>query len=252
MASPHSDYIHRSVVPIRNQSPIVDQSNILSHGCFCVRCVRSQELGVIENFGEFQELLGPGMHVMCWPYTGISSFISLRIQQLDIVCETKTRDNGMEKVAFFLNHAFASLTFFWIVFVHLQVVVQYRVIAAMAYFAHYRLEDPHLQIRSYVFDVVRATVPLLTVDELFASKSDVGDDVQRRLREAMKEFGFEIMHSLVTNISPNSVLRDAMNEVEASRRMKLAMPVRSEASEYIFFRHARALGLPRPFQHILK
>lgn len=100
----------------------------------------------------------------------------------------------------------------------------------MAYYAHYRLQDPNLQIQSYIFDVIRSAVPRLTIDELFLSKTDVSSEVQNRLRVVMKEYGYEIMHSLITNISPNAKVRYAMNEVEAARRTKIAIPLRSEAS----------------------
>lgn len=74
--------------------------------------------------------------------------MSLRIQQLDVVCETKTKDN---------------------VFVQVGVAVQYRTLVGSAYDAYYRLTDPRNQIQSYVFDVVRSTVPRMDLDEAFVS-----------------------------------------------------------------------------------
>ena len=119
------------------------------------------------------------------------------------------------------------------VFVLIHVVVQYRVIPSMVYFAHYRLDDPARQIQAYVFDVVRSTVPRLTIDELFVSKADVGDEVQRRLTPVMKSYGYEIVASMVTKLQPNETVKAAMNEIEASRRIKQAMPLRSEAREFV-------------------
>jgi regulator of protease activity HflC (stomatin/prohibitin superfamily) len=103
-------------------------------GCCCVRCVRTQEVGIVEDLGQFKRILAPGLHFISWPLQSIVGKLSLRIQQLDVVCETKTKDN---------------------VFVQLQVAVQYRVLQDNAYDAFYRLTDPRSQIQSYVFDVVR-------------------------------------------------------------------------------------------------
>ena len=103
-------------------------------GACCCRCVRTQEVGIVEDLGQFKRLLPPGFHCICWPLSGIVGKLSLRIQQLDVVCETKTKDN---------------------VFLQVQVAVQYRVLQDGAYDAFYRLTDPRGQIQSYVFDVVR-------------------------------------------------------------------------------------------------
>lgn len=107
---------------------------ICCDGCFCARCVRTQEVGIVEDLGQFKRILSPGLHCIFWPLQSIVGRLSLRIQQLDVICETKTKDN---------------------VFVKIQVAVQYRVLEASAYDAYYRLTDPHSQIKAYVFDVVR-------------------------------------------------------------------------------------------------
>ena len=91
--------------------------------------------------------------------------MSLRIQQLDVICETKTKDN---------------------VFINVTVSVQYRVVQSAAYEAFYRLTDPRGQIQSYVFDVVRSTIPKLELDEAFASKDDISLAVLKHLQDVMK------------------------------------------------------------------
>jgi regulator of protease activity HflC (stomatin/prohibitin superfamily) len=107
---------------------------VLCSGCFCAQCVQTQHVGIVEDLGQFKRILSPGLHFICCPLQSIVGRLSLRIQQLDIICETKTKDN---------------------VFVRVQVAVQYRVLQDGAYDAFYRLTDPHSQIKSYVFDVVR-------------------------------------------------------------------------------------------------
>ena len=121
-----------------------------------------------EDLGQFKRLLDPGLHFLCWPLQNVVGTLSLRIQQLDVYCETKTRDN---------------------VFVQVAVAVQYRVLAESAYEAYYRLTDPRTQIQSYVFDVVRSTVPKMELDEAFASKDDIATAVLESLAPVMKEYG---------------------------------------------------------------
>lgn len=98
-------------------------------------CVTTTEVAVVEDLGQFKKLLDPGLHFLCCPVASVVGRLSLRVQQLDVLCETKTKDN---------------------VFVQVAVAVQYRVLAEGAYDAFYRLTDPRGQIQSYVFDVVRS------------------------------------------------------------------------------------------------
>jgi regulator of protease activity HflC (stomatin/prohibitin superfamily) len=165
--------------------------------CCCFACIRTQEVAVVEDLGQFKQLLDPGLHVVCWPLVGIVGRLSLRIQQLDVVCETKTKDN---------------------VFVQIAVAVQYRVLVDAAYDAYYRLTDPRQQIQSYVFDVVRSTVPKMELDEAFASKDEIAESVLRQLRDVMKEYGYEIRNTLVTDISPDSKVVGSTACWETSKR----------------------------------
>ena len=100
----------------------------MSDACCCFVCVRTQEVGVVEDLGQFKKLLDPGLHCITYPLQSIVGRMSLRIQQLDVLCETKTKDN---------------------VFVQVGVAVQYRVLVDGAYDAYYRLTDPRNQIQSY-------------------------------------------------------------------------------------------------------
>ena len=172
-----------------------------------------------ENFGQFQEIIPPGFYCLLWPMSDIAGRLSLRIQQMDVVCETKTKDN---------------------VFVHLQISVQYRVVVEKAFDAYYRLTDPSVQLQSYIYDVVRAAVPKLTIDKLFLSKKFIAESIYVRLTAAMNDYGYEIVSSLVTNILPSQKVRDSMNEIEASRRLKEAMPHRAEAEKTRIIKKAEA------------
>jgi regulator of protease activity HflC (stomatin/prohibitin superfamily) len=179
-------------------------------GCCCLRCVRTQEVGIVEDLGQFKRLLPPGLHCVCWPLQDIVGKLSLRIQQLDVVCETKTKDN---------------------VFITVNVAVQYRVLQDSAYEAFYRLTDARGQIQSYVFDVIRSTVPKLMLDDAFASKDDIAGSVLHQLQNTMKEYGYEIKNTLVTDIMPDAKVKASMNEINASRRLKEAAAHKAEADK---------------------
>eukprot|EP00977_Amphora_coffeiformis_P012972 scaffold3330_cov164-Amphora_coffeaeformis.AAC.4 len=179
-------------------------------GCCCFTCVRTQSVGIVEDLGQFKQLLSPGLHILLWPIQNVVGTLSLRIQQLDVYCETKTKDN---------------------VFVQVAVAVQYRVLAESAYEAYYRLTDPRTQIQSYVFDVVRSTVPKMELDEAFSSKDDIAKAVLESLASVMTEYGYEIRNTLVTDLSPDNKVKASMNEINASRRLKEAASHKAEAEK---------------------
>jgi regulator of protease activity HflC (stomatin/prohibitin superfamily) len=189
------------------------------NGFCCFACVRTQEVGIVEDLGQFKRLLDPGLHFLVWPLQSVVGTLSLRIQQLDVICETKTKDN---------------------VFVQVAVAVQYRVLVSSAYDAYYRLTDPRNQIQSYVFDVVRSTVPKMELDEAFASKDEIAAAVLSQLKDVMHEYGYEIRNTLVTDLSPDSKVKASMNEINASRRLKEAASHKAEADKVRQVKNAEA------------
>jgi regulator of protease activity HflC (stomatin/prohibitin superfamily) len=176
----------------------------------CFICVRTQEVGVVEDLGNFKKLLDPGFHCIPFPLSQVAGTLSLRIQQLDVTCETKTKDN---------------------VFVRVEVAVQYRVITESAFDAYYRLSDPRGQIQSYVFDVVRSTVPRMELDEAFASKNEIAKEVLQQLENVMKDYGYQILNALVTDLAPDARVKASMNEINASKRLKEAASHKAEADK---------------------
>ena len=136
-----------------------------------------------------------------------------------MTCETKTKDN---------------------VFVSIQLAVQYEVIRSKIFEAFYSLQNPTVQINAYVFDVVRSTVPRMLLDEVFESKDEIASQVKDSLCKTMSEFGFYIHQCLVTDVSPNVRVRDAMNEINASRRLRMAATERAEAEKILIVKQAEA------------
>lgn len=187
--------------------------------CPCCVCVRTQQIAVVEDLGQFKRLLEPGFNCILFPFSQVAGTLSLRIQQLDVFCETKTKDN---------------------VFIKTTVAVQYRVITENAYDAYYRLSDPRGQIQSYVFDVVRSTVPKMDLDDAFANKSQIAEATLNQLEALMRDYGYEILTTLVTDMTPDERVKASMNEINASKRLKEAKAHQAEADKVLQVKNAEA------------
>ncbi len=181
--------------------------------------VKQQTGVIIERFGKFHSIRQSGLHVKIPLVDRISGRLSLKIQQLDVIVETKTLDD---------------------VFVRLKISVQYKVIKAKVYDAFYKLDYPHDQITSYVFDVVRAEVPKMKLDDVFVKKDDVAIAVKRELNEAMMEYGYDIIKTLVTDIDPDAQVKEAMNRINAAEREKVAAQYEGDAARILIVEKAKA------------
>lgn len=188
-------------------------------GCFCLQCIREKEVGVVEDLGQFKKLIKEGPSCIVWPLQSVVGRLSLRVQQLDVLCETKTKDN---------------------VFIQVGVAVQYRVVTEAAYDAWYRLTSPTSQIQAYVFDVIRSTVPRMELDQAFESKDDIAGAVLEQLQSVMKDYGYAIVNTLVTDLAPDSKVKASMNEINAARRLKEAASHQAEADKVRQVKNAEA------------
>ena len=181
--------------------------------------VKQQSAVIIERFGKFLSIRHSGLQLKIPVIDKIAGKINLKIQQLDVVIETKTKDN---------------------VFVKLKVSVQFMVIKEKVYDAFYRLEYPHDQITAYVFDVVRAEVPKLKLDDVFERKDDIAIAVKRELNEAMTTYGYDIINTLVTDIDPDIQVKNAMNRINAADREKTATEFEAESARIRIVAKAKA------------
>ncbi|KAI3458263.1 hypothetical protein Pfo_014926 [Paulownia fortunei] len=188
--------------------------------CVLCGCVDQASIGVVEKWGRFDRLAQPGLQFFN-PFAGecLAGILSTRINSLDVKIETKTKDN---------------------VFVQLHCSIQYRVIKENADDAFYELQNPQEQIQSYVFDVVRAHVPRMTLDELFEQKGDVAQAVLEELEKVMGAYGYNIEHILMVDIIPDPSVRKAMNEINAAQRMQLASVYKGEAEKIFQVKKAEA------------
>ncbi|GMY20427.1 hypersensitive-induced response protein 1-like [Fagus crenata] len=205
----------------------------------CVQ-VDQSTVAIKETFGKFDDVLEPGCHFLPWILgQQLAGHLSLRVQQLDVQCETKTKDN---------------------VFVTVVASIQYRAISDKAADAFYKLSNTKAQIQSYVFDVIRASVPKLELDSVFEQKNEIAKAVEEELEKAMSAYGFEIVQTLIVDIEPDVHVKRAMNEINAAARMRVAANEKAEAEKILQIKRAEGdaeskylsgLGIARQRQAIV-
>ena len=181
--------------------------------------VKQQSAAIIERFGKFQSIRHSGLQMKIPFIDRVAGRMSLKIQQLDVIVETKTRDD---------------------VFVRLKISVQFKVIQEKVYDAFYKLDYAHDQITSYVFDVVRAEVPKMKLDDVFVKKDDIAIAVKTELNDAMSDYGYDIIKTLVTDIDPDAQVKEAMNRINASEREKIAAQFEGDAQRILIVEKAKA------------
>jgi regulator of protease activity HflC (stomatin/prohibitin superfamily) len=181
--------------------------------------VKQQSAAIVERFGRFKSIRQSGFQMRIPIVDRIAGRLSLKIQQLDVIVETKTKDD---------------------VFVKLKVSVQYKVIREKVYEAFYKLDYPHDQITSYVFDVVRAEVPKMRLDDVFERKDDIAIAVKGELNDAMINYGYDIIKTLVTDIDPDLQVKEAMNRINAAEREKIAAQYEGDAARILIVEKAIA------------
>lgn len=181
--------------------------------------VKEQTAYVIERLGRFKRVSHSGLGLMIPFIDRTAAIINLRVQQLDVTVETKTLDN---------------------VFVNLQVSVQFKVGRNQVKEAFYSMDNPRNQISSYIFDDVRAEVPRLNLDDVFAKKEDIALAVQKNIHESMDEYGYHIIKALITDIDPDHKVKDAMNRINAAKRDREAALEEGEAKKIKIIKEAEA------------
>uniref|UniRef100_M4D0W9 Band 7 domain-containing protein n=1 Tax=Brassica campestris TaxID=3711 RepID=M4D0W9_BRACM len=207
---------------------------------FCCVQVDQSTVAIKETFGKFEEGPVSGCHFLPWCLgQRVAGYLSLGLQQLDVRCETKTKDN---------------------VFVNVVASFQYRALANNANDAFYKLSNTRSQIQAYVFDVIRASVPKMLLDDVFEQKNEIAKAVEEELEKAMSAYGFEIVQTLIVDIEPDEHVKRAMNEINAAARMRLAANEKAEAEKILQIKRAEGeaeakylsgLGIARQRQAIV-
>ena len=173
--------------------------------------VRQQSVAIVERFGRYQKIATSGIHMrLPFGIDKIAARIQLRLLQSEIVVETKTKDN---------------------VFVMMNVATQYRVNEQNVTDAYYKLMRPEAQIKSYIEDALRSSVPKLTLDELFEKKDEIALEVQHQVAEEMTTYGYIIVKTLITKVDPDDEVKQSMNEINAAQRKRVAAQELAEADK---------------------
>ncbi len=181
--------------------------------------VNTAQVAVITRFGKFLRVADAGLNWKVPYIDSVAGVISLRVNQITLTMETKTKDN---------------------VFVTIPISVQNRVRPEKVYDAFYKLSDPVAQIKSYVEQVILGHVPGMTLDEVFASQSSIAAAVKQELDADMATFGYEIVNVLVTDIIPDGKVKSAMNDINAAQREQVAAAARGEAEKILVVKKAEA------------
>ncbi len=181
--------------------------------------VKQQTIAIVERLGKFKKDYGAGFQFKIPIIDKVVGRVSLRIQQLDVIVETKTKDD---------------------VFVHLKISVQFQIQRDHVYNAFYKLQNPHEQITAFIFDVVRAEVPKMILDDVFVKKEEIALAIQRELKEAMLNYGYDIVKALVTDIDPDENVKIAMNRINAAEREKVAAQHEGDAQRILIVERAKA------------
>ena len=173
--------------------------------------VRQQSVAIVERFGRYQKIATSGIHMrLPFGIDKIAARIQLRLLQSEIVVETKTKDN---------------------VFVMMNVATQYRVNEQNVTDAYYKLMRPEAQIKSYIEDALRSSVPKLTLDELFEKTDEIALEVQHQVAEEMTTYGYIIVKTLITKVEPDAEVKQSMNEINAAQRKRVAAQELAEADK---------------------
>ena len=193
--------------------------------------VDQQTAALVQRFGKFIRVATSGLNFKIPWIDWVAGRINLRIKSLDVEVETKTKDN---------------------VFVKVVVSVQYFVMTDndKIYLAFYKLNDPTKQITSYVFDVVRASVPETNLDDVFARKDEIAVAVKTELAQTMDDFGYSIIKALVTDIDPDKKVKESMNEINAAQRLRIAANEKGEAEKILYVKKAQAESEGKELQGI--
>ncbi len=184
-----------------------------------LKIVEERTARIVQRLGKFNRVLKPGLNIVIPFLESVSRKINLRIQQIDVHIETKTKDN---------------------VFVKLRVSVHLQIHEELVQDAFYKLEDPAGQISSYIFDDVRAEVPKMNLDDVFARKEDIALSLQDNLANYMRDFGYRIIKALITDIEPDMLVKESMNRINAARRNKEALLEDAEGRKMAKIKDAEA------------
>lgn len=195
--------------------------------CCCCACIPETEYGVLQRLGKFVGVLPPGLSHFCWPCTSIAGTVSTRLRQLTLRNEAKTKEN---------------------VFVTLSISIQYTVKPDDVHTAFYSMENPVLQMQSFVEDAIRSIVPTLELEQLFLEKEKISLEIREDLAKKMAAYGYSIVDTLITDIDPESKVKAAMNKINEAKRLREAAEYQAETEKVVRIKAAEAEAISKQLQ----
>lgn len=195
--------------------------------CCCCACIPETEYGILQRLGKFVGVLAPGFSYFCWPCTSIAGTVSTRLRQLMLRNEAKTKEN---------------------VFVTLAISIQYKVEPESVEKAFYSMENPVLQMQSFVEDAIRSIVPTLELEQLFLEKDKISEEIRVDLAKKMTHYGYTIVDTLITDIEPESRVKAAMNKINEAKRLREAAEYQAETEKVVRIKGAEAEAISKQLQ----
>jgi len=199
----------------------------MASNCCCCICIPEKEFGILQRFGKFVGVAPPGASYFCWPCTSLSGTVSTKLRQIVIRNEAKTKEN---------------------VFVTLTIAIQYMVEENQVKRAYYSMENPSLQMQSFVEDAIRSIVPTLELEHLFVAKDKISKEIMEDLAKKMTNYGYTIVDTLITDIDPEQRVKAAMNRITQARRLREAAEYEAETSKVVRVKQSEAEAVSKQLQ----
>lgn len=189
--------------------------------------VQQQNMVIIERLGKFHKIVGPGFHVKIPIVDRIAARVNMRTSQSTFEINAKTEDN---------------------VTVQMDIAAQYHVSQVRGtaptdsgvYRSYYMLQDPIAQMKSYIIDALRSSIPNYTLDEVFAKKDSIAQEVNDTVSAMMTGYGFNLVSTLITNIGLPLDVETSMNKINSAQREQEAAQALAEAERIKVVTEARA------------
>lgn len=187
--------------------------------CGCCFCVSTATVGIVERCGKFHHSAAPGCGCLIPCVDSLRTCIPLQVQSAYVRVDTKTSDNAVVQISTYFH---------------------YQVIEEFASSAFYRFTNPAEQIASFASSVVRGEVPKYTLDELFLTSEEIKKVVDEELRDKLREFGFRLVSTLITDIDPSPDVKKAISQSQINSYLRTAATHQVEINKIVAMKNAEA------------
>lgn len=159
--------------------------------------------------GKFSYVSDPGIHFVCCPFQTMEP-VTIQVQQQTVNTDTKTHDN---------------------VTVTVKSAIQFSVEPTKVNDYYFKLSNPWQQMAAHVENIVRGHIPKMELDDVYAAKTKLADEIKADLSKSMSPYGIKIHSCLMTDIIPDQNVLQAMNEINSAKRNREANIQKTEADK---------------------